>query len=287
MVINMKKEQTVQRLNALKRYLYDKIKMASLRSAIKSQGLHTLFCKLTSIAPDIGDQYTNSEIESDFWVTKVRALHSFQISLVEKAIKRLTVVHNNKLALVDIGDSSGTHALYLRSLYDNISILSVNLDAEAVAKIRKKGLDAIHARAEDIESYSIKADIYMSFEMLEHLSDPAQFLHKLSKNTQCGAFVISVPYLEKSRIGLHHIRKSIFKPHFAENTHLFELSPTDWQLIFKHAGWSVYFDQIYFQYPKCHYLRILKQYWKNNDYEGFYGAILIKDTTYSDLYKDW
>jgi len=41
------------------------------------------------------------------------------------------------------------------------------------------------------------------------------------------------------------------------------------------------------QYPKRGILSFMKGYWKKVDYEGFYGAILLKDTYWRDLYKDW
>ncbi len=73
----------------------------------------------------------------------------------------------------------------------------------------------------------------------------------------------------------------------AENTHIFELSPEDLQLLFKFAGWSVVFERIYLQYPKKHWLRITKRYWMMFDFEGFYGVILKRDSTWSKLYTGW
>jgi len=73
----------------------------------------------------------------------------------------------------------------------------------------------------------------------------------------------------------------------AENTHIFELSPEDLQLLFKFAGWSVVFERIYLQYPRKHWLRITKNYWRMFDFEGFYGVILKRDSTWSKLYTDW
>ena len=68
------------------------------------------------------------------------------------------------MTIVDIGDSAGTHLLYLNELFGEIRSLSVNLDVNAVKKIKQKGLDAIHARAEELEKFNINADLFLSFQ---------------------------------------------------------------------------------------------------------------------------
>ncbi|MFH1309101.1 MAG: hypothetical protein ABIH85_00305, partial [Candidatus Omnitrophota bacterium] len=75
----------------------------------------------------------------------------------------------------------------------------------------------------------------------------------------------------------------------AEEEHIFELNPKDWALLFLHSGWRVKYSEIYYQYPrKWPVLSWLwAKFWKLTDYEGFWGAILEKDTTYSDCYQDW
>jgi hypothetical protein len=73
----------------------------------------------------------------------------------------------------------------------------------------------------------------------------------------------------------------------AENTHIFELCPEDWKLFFKFSGWRVVYDEILYQYPRRHPLRILNFLWKLSDFEGFYGAILIPDNSWSKFYRDW
>jgi hypothetical protein len=161
------------------------------------------------------------------------------------------------------------------------------LDPEAIRRIREKEIDAICARAEELNRYSRDADIYLSFEMIEHLTDPIGFLYKLSHGTECKAFVITVPYIEQSRIGLRFIRDNQKKDVRSESVHIFELSPFDWRLIFKYAGWDVIYDRVYLQYPQKGPLSLTKNYWKKIDYEGFYGAVLSRNFSWSSLYKDW
>jgi len=48
--------------------------------------------------------------------------------------------------------------------------------AEYMVTPRRKGLQAVHARVEDLAAHGFNADIFISFEMLEHLPTPIQFL---------------------------------------------------------------------------------------------------------------
>lgn len=264
----------------------ERMRMRSILAAVREQGLVPLYERLSKLVPDITEQYSTFVLGSDYLRTKVRAQHAFQISMVEKAFDRLEIVPGEGVTLVDIGDSSGTHLQYLRGLYPAIRSLSVNLDAEAVEKIREKGMEAVHARAEELDAYSIRADLFLSFEMLEHLSDPIRFLHDLAQ-AECRGFVLTVPYMAKSRVGLHHLRRGQRREVFAENTHIFELSPEDWRLIFQHSGWKILYERIYLQYPRTGVWRVAKPLWRRTDFEGFYGAILVRDHSWSRLYRDW
>ena len=101
--------------------------------------------------------------------------------------------------------------------------------------------------------------------------------------------LITVPYLKKSRVGLYYIRTSSIKPIHAEEEHIFELSPEDWTLLFKHSGWKVTHSKVYYQYPrKIPFLKsILAAFWRITDCEGFWGAILEKDMAVSVFVFVW
>lgn len=279
--------------------LYEKIKISSfdffhrlarqsLNEALREQRLFSLNRELADIVPDIRDQYSTFRLNTPYLIEKVRGQHAFQISLVNEAVERIDKKEN--LKIVDIGDSAGTHIKYIQEIFKRKSIqcVSINFDEDAVDKIKRQGLKALCVRAEElVKKYSIDADVFLSFEMLEHLLSPIDFLKNLSANTSCELFVVTVPFLRKSRVGLHSIRNGNSAILNAERTHIFELSPQDWKLIFKFTGWHVVFEKIYLQYPKKHWLMITKPYWENFDFEGFYGLILRKDNSYSSKYADW
>lgn len=263
----------------------------SLALAIGENRYGALIERLRRIVPDVSAQYSGQPGEfNDYWELKLRGLHAFQCSLMLKALEGLS--EGRKITVVDIGDSAGTHMLYLKNLAKekfDIDTLSVNLDQRAIDKIKAKGLNAMLCRAENLDISGNKPDLFVTFEMLEHLHNPAIFFHRLAKRAGCGRMVISVPYMKSSRIGLHNIRSKQAKTIFAEDEHLFELSPEDWSLLMLHSGWRVVYSKVYYQYPRKLPIikRLLAPHWMRVDFEGFWGAVLERDMSFSDLYKDW
>lgn len=276
---------------SLRRNEFEKLLIKSLNSAAKEQDLCGIRDQLIKIAPDIKEQYTSFNVDTEFLEVKVRTQHAFQIKLALKALQGTEKC--NDISVVDIGDSSGTHLKYLSKLIrvsypkiKNVNVLGVNIDTKAVEKIRSRGIQAIECRAEDLlKKHKLKADIFLSFETLEHLYDPIAFLNEISRNDVTDCMVLTVPYLKRSRVGLHHIRNNRNINVNPENTHIYELSPIDWKLIFKHAGWRIEYDSIYRQYPLKSMYYMTKEYWKRKDFEGFYGAVLKRDRTWAERYR--
>lgn len=269
----------------MKTRFYQRVLLMSLRSVIREQKTQALLEQLRVLVPDLQDQYSQFEVKGEYLEMNVRLLHAFQVSLIQEVIKEFV-----DPVIVDIGDSSGTHLRYIQGLFSSgkkVRALSVNLDQKAVERIKGKGLEAICARVEDLSAYQVNADIFLCFEVLEHLFNPCQFLHELSEKTKAKYFIATVPFVRKSRVGLRHIRKQQPLSVSAENTHIFEFSPEDWRLLAQHSGWRVVQEKIYFQYPRKNMLRVLQPFWAKIDYEGFYGMILTRDSKWSSLYKDW
>jgi hypothetical protein len=279
--------------------MLEKLQVWSLRAAIRQQKLSDWCEKLRKAVADINDQYTTFSVDTPFMETKIRGQHAFQMRLLFKAVNALAKAKpeaKKALTLVDIGDSAGTHLAYLKALVAQDQRLSelgfdsfsVNLDPVAVKKIKAKGFKALHCRAEElVEKHDVRADVFFAFEMIEHLKDPVGFLDSLSRQGGADVFVLTVPYLSRSRVGLHHIRQGRQEPISPERTHLFELCPEDWKLLFKHAGWRIAEEQIYRQYPRWTPASpALRNFWRKYDFEGFYGAILERDRSWADCYQD-
>jgi SAM-dependent methyltransferase len=271
-----------------------KILTLSLKSVNQNRNEKELKNKLIKIVPDLTNQYSGFKIDMNnkYQVNKIYNLHTFQINLVLKSLKYLNT--SKLLNIIDIGDSSGTHILYLQNLFNDNAIkinpISVNLDQHAVERIQSKGLKAIHCRAEELHlKENISADLFLSFETIEHFFDPISFLHNMATKGSAEYFIITVPYVEYSRVGLHHIRNPKYKDKglTAESTHVFELSPEDWDLIFKFSGWEIVYSDKYTQYPKTNPLYFTKYIWKKIDFNGFYGVILKRNLDIANKYGDW
>lgn len=258
--------------------------------------------KLEQILPSLKDQVNfmndNTKEDSVYLQHKRRNLHAFQLQFTLDKIEKLKIEINiNKISLIDIGDSSGNHLIQLQTLDKDIeSIASVNLDIKAVEKIRKKGIDAYHCRAEELlEKHDLRPNFFISYQMVEHLTDPVRFLHSISESSKkgggnsCDRFIISVPYQKQSRVGFWHMRgkKDSKTLRNAEDVHIFELSPEDWKLLAEFSGWEVISEKIYYQYPKWHWLYFTKYLWKKFDFEGFYIMELKINNRWSKLYESW
>jgi len=268
----------------------------SLIASNKQRNEVELKSKLGQIVPDLTNQYTTFKIDmnNSYLVNKIRGQHSFQISIALKAIELLSMIRKENdidINIVDIGDSSGTHLIYLKKLLENkkINALSVNLDPVAVQKIKDKGLNALLCRAEELHlnKEGFDTDIFLSYEMLEHLFNPIDFLHTMSEKSKCEYFVVTVPYVHKSRVSCQFVNNGLNGNFQAENTHIFELSPNDWNTIFKFSGWEIVYADKYTQYPKLNPLSLTKHLWRKLDFDGFYGVILKKNNSFSKRYLDW
>ena len=162
-----------------------------------------------------------------------------------------------------------------------------NVDRKAVEKIRMGGFEAVCTNAENVNEYGGNADLFLCFELLEHLMDPIGFLRALATQTQAKYLIATVPYVRQSCVALRHIRAGSQEDVYAENTHIFELSPEDWRVIIRHAGWNVFEEAVYLRYPRKGLLRATQCMWRRFDFEGFYGMILYRDDTWASRYKDW
>ncbi|HAI75573.1 MAG TPA: hypothetical protein DCM08_04940, partial [Microscillaceae bacterium] len=212
---------------------------ANLKQALRQQQLDKLMQRLVAIVPDISNQYTNPEGMNcmdpqspdyvPFYAYKVRAQHAFQVQFTLAVMQQWFQQHPPSpkgLTLVDVGDSSGNHLRYLEHLLHEAHIhvgrsLSINLDPKAIEKITQSGREALLCRAEHLSEHNIEADFMLTYEMLEHLLNPVEFLHQIAQHPPKGLLIATVPFLRQSRLGMHHIRLNITEyPADPEDVHI-------------------------------------------------------------------
>jgi len=282
-----------RRLGLDPRALYQRLSAASIDAAIAEQSLSDLAARLRTILPSIADQYTagfDAVEYQRYWERKMRGLHAFQTSFMLDSVR---TVGGTNLVLADIGDSSGNHALYLKALAPAGTVervVSVNLDPVAVDKVRSKGGDSILCRAEDLNLEGIRPDLFMTFEMVEHLTDPLRFLHRLASAGSADHLLMTVPWRRRSRFGGVDVRLPLERLPAritAEEVHLYEFSPEDWLLLARFAGWSPVFQRFYRQYPLRSPLAVTRPLWQHLDFEGFWGVLLRRDLSVANRYADW
>ncbi len=276
------------------RRLYQTLSSNSIKAALRAQGLAPLVDQLRKIVPDLSEQYTDgpnaSEFES-YWDIKIRGLHAFQISAALEALGRLP---GDGHVIVDVGDSSGTHGTYLRNLAEpnKISrVISVNLDPAAVDRITQRGGDALLSCAESLKlPDGTQPSLFLSFETLEHMTDPLRFLHQLATEGSADHLLFTVPLQRRSRFGGHHLRAPINPntPFTPESLHIYEFSPADWALLAQFAGFRPIFIKFYRQYPKWpHPLVVMSPVWRHLDFEGFIAIFATRDLTLASHYTGW
>lgn len=272
---------------------YQNLSRRSIQAALREQGLDALCDDLRRVVPDLRDQYTAGFDPVEYerlWEVKMRGLHAWQTRFVLDALE---MIGGEGLVLADIGDSSGNHAAYVAALAPPGRVartVSVNLDPVAVQKVRAKGMEAVQCRAEELDLEDLRPDLFLSFEMVEHLTDPVRFLHALATRGSAEYLVMTVPYRRHSRFGGHHLRlpeDTMPGGMTAEEVHVFEFSLDDWGLLARFAGFRPVQTRIYRQYPLRGPLRATAPLWRKLDFEGFAGYLLRRDLAVANKYADW
>ncbi len=275
------------------RALYQRLSAASIRAALAEQGLSDLAARLETLIPDLSDQYTGGFDPVEYrryWQVKMRGLHAWQVSMMLAAVRHLG---RPGLVLADIGDSSGNHGRYLTALAPAGSVarvVSVNLDPVAVDKVKAKGGDSVLCRAEEMDLAGIRPDLFMTFEMVEHLTDPVRFLHRLAEAGSADHLLMTVPWRRHSRFGgvdLRYPDDRMPQRWTAEELHIYEFNPADWLLLARLAGWKPVFTRCYRQYPLRSPLVLTQPLWQRLDFEGFWGVLLERDLSVARRYADW
>lgn len=271
----------------IKRRIIDPISIHAVRKIANSNAdIKKIWEDSRKLIPDFRQHYSFL-VESEEIENRIRLLVVFETFFVKKEIDRI-IAENGKCSYADIGDSDGSVRLLLKNYSHSaqLNTVGINLQKSSVEKMKKKGLDAICADAQSLGDQGIHYDIASVFETLEHLPDPIGFLNSI-KSVVNKRLIVSVPYIRHSRVGLAYLSDKWpeeNKPTI-ENTHIFELSPTDWKKIFHHTGWTVDQEMNLMMFPSKGISRFLLQpYWRHVSFEGFWFVSLIKNNKYSSRY---
>jgi hypothetical protein len=272
---------------ALKSKIIDPISIPAItRVAGSNPELKKTWEESLSLFPDFKYHYSfvvdDREIEN-----RIRLLVVAETTFVKWEIDKIMATKGG-CSYADVGDSDGSVRLLLKNHFTGkkFSSVGINLQKSTVEKIKSKGLDAICADALSLGDRGIRYDIVSAFETLEHLPDPIGFLYGIREAVE-DRLVLSVPFVRRSRIGLAYLSKKWPKElrPTIENTHIFELSPRDWNKLFLHTGWRVDREWKLMMYPSRKLSRlILQPFWRIVSFEGFWFVSLYKDSGYASKY---
>lgn len=236
--------------------------------------------------PDFSEHFSqsvdNAEVEH-----RIRQLVVAETAFVKEEIARM-LQEKGGCEYADIGDSDGSVRLLLKKYFSpqQLSTVGINLQTQAVEKMKQKGLHAICEDALNLKTKGIQYDIASVFETLEHLPSPINFLTDI-RDVVRHKLVISVPFVRRSRVSLSYLthRWDHSRRPTIENVHIFELSPADWFKIFLHTGWQIDREKKLMMFPPNKPSRfILQPYWFYTSFEGFWFVSLSKCDKFSSRY---
>jgi 2-polyprenyl-3-methyl-5-hydroxy-6-metoxy-1,4-benzoquinol methylase len=235
--------------------------------------------------PHFKEHFTES-VDDEEIESRIRLLVAFETLFMKKAIVDFD---GTGITYADVGDSDGSVRLLLSDFFseEKLNTIGINLQSRAVEKMKKQGLNAICADAMELGKQKIQYDFVSLFETLEHLPDPIGFLKGIKPIVK-EELIISVPLIVKSRVGLGYLSSKWLpnKKATIENTHIFELSPEDWEKVFKHAGWKIVREDKLKMFPaRSPHRLILQPYWRHLSFDGFWFVALKKDPTFSSRYS--
>ncbi|MBT6048145.1 MAG: methyltransferase domain-containing protein [Candidatus Scalindua sp.] len=271
----------------IKRKIFDPVSISSVIKVINSNNeLREIWEYSFDLFPDFSSHFAvpvyDKEIEH-----RIRMLVVGETFFIKKEIDGI-LESKEGCSYADVGDTDGSVRLLLEKSFskEKLSSVGINLQENAVEKIKKRGLDAICADALSLGDMGSNYDIVSAFETVEHLPDPIGFLDRI-KSVINSRLILSVPFIRHSRISLAYLSDKWpeGKKPTIENTHIFELSPLDWKKIFLHTGWKIENEWKLMMFPSTGLSRfILQPYWRSVSFEGFWFVSLSKYNKYASQY---
>jgi 2-polyprenyl-3-methyl-5-hydroxy-6-metoxy-1,4-benzoquinol methylase/ribosomal protein S27E len=151
-------------------------------------------------SPDIMADYYASSENYRYWASFIfpasedarrRKIHEPWFARVVDYCTRFGI---EKGMLVDVGGGFGTFAEVAVADGSFERVVVVEPTPELAAACRERGLEVIETRVEDVAGRVSGADVVVSFETIEHLFSPREFLHQVKKMIKPGGLlVVSCP----------------------------------------------------------------------------------------------
>jgi 2-polyprenyl-3-methyl-5-hydroxy-6-metoxy-1,4-benzoquinol methylase len=117
--------------------------------------------------------------------------HSWATKVIDNLIQNGSLVDHNS-AVLDVGSGSGFIGAYLRSKCPQLSVDAIEIDEQAAVATKHLYRSLVNDIS-DLPTNQQYAVIFL-LDILEHLIDPEDFLHKISHKLSEGGYILaSVP----------------------------------------------------------------------------------------------
>lgn len=200
----------------------------------------SLYCSPRPNSEQLGQLYVNSP-SSKYWsefffpaVTEVRREKLFK----PKAQEILQMIHDKDLDVSNICDVGAGHGLLLEELgklNPKIKLHAVEPDANSAQTCREKDITVLQTLSSDASEWKNKFDLVLSFEVIEHVFSPFEFIESLFNLTKNGGYTLitGLGYEGYDILTLQKHSKSISPPH-----HINFLSISGFEELFRSVGYS-------------------------------------------------
>ena len=136
-----------------------------------------------------------------------------------RARKISSFLKSNKIknhdSIIDVGAGYGIFLEEMKKLNIFKSIIGIEPNKDLAAACKKRNLEVIEKKIEDIDHGEISASFVCSFEVFEHLYNPSLFIGDLKKITNTGGFILftTLTYSGFDLLTLGENSNSISPPH--------------------------------------------------------------------------
>tara|TARA_Y100000739_G_C20603578_1_gene464254 strand:- start:805 stop:1830 length:1026 start_codon:yes stop_codon:yes gene_type:complete len=137
--------------------------------------------------------------------------------------------------LVEIGAGFGTFSQVAQDAGWFEKVIAVEPTPSLAAECRRRGLETLNLRVEELSSYSFSADVIVSFEVIEHVFAPIEFVRQIKACLNPGGLlVLSCPNGEGFDIATLGIESLAVD---AEHVTLF--NPSSMRLMLENEGFEI------------------------------------------------
>ena len=220
------------------------------------------------MSPDKEKEFYEKEYRSKYEIYKAEELWNKYIAETKQRVARFINLYTKETRLLEIGCASGFFLSEVKSRVG--SVTGVELTKDYVVYARSRGLD-IKETLEEIPDNAY--DLIFMFHVLEHITDPIDYLrHLKQKLSPNGKLIIEVPNVDDILISMYKIKNHL--DFYWEIAHNFYFSKDTLGTVLQRAGY------VYDIFPLERYDLSNHMYWMlygKPGGKGFFKEIFSKD----------